>query len=73
MGTNRILFFSFLGWGEIESTWYVGHYWPIVPADQLLLTTYKKLKKEVVPIFINPKLFCCDIPNAFLVRFCRSI
>jgi hypothetical protein len=24
--------FSFLGWGETESTWYVGHNWPIVPA-----------------------------------------
>jgi acyl-CoA synthetase (AMP-forming)/AMP-acid ligase II len=23
---------SFSGWGETESTWYVGHYWPIVPA-----------------------------------------
>jgi hypothetical protein len=21
-----------LEWGETESTWYVGHYWPIVPA-----------------------------------------
>jgi hypothetical protein len=28
------LFFSFSGWGETdcESTWYVGHCWPIVPA-----------------------------------------
>jgi hypothetical protein len=25
-------FFSFLRWGENESTWYVGYYWPIVPA-----------------------------------------
>jgi hypothetical protein len=25
-------FFSFLGWGETDSTWYVGHYWPIAPA-----------------------------------------
>jgi hypothetical protein len=25
-------FFSFFGWGETESTWYVGHYWPIVRA-----------------------------------------
>jgi hypothetical protein len=25
-------FFSFSGWGETESTWYVGHFWPIVPA-----------------------------------------
>jgi hypothetical protein len=25
-------FFSFSGWGESESTWYVGHCWPIVPA-----------------------------------------
>jgi hypothetical protein len=25
-------FFSFSGWGETESTWYVGHSWPIVPA-----------------------------------------
>jgi hypothetical protein len=24
--------FSFSGWGETESTWYVGHSWPIVPA-----------------------------------------
>jgi hypothetical protein len=23
-------FFSFSGWGEIESTWYVGHCWAIV-------------------------------------------
>jgi hypothetical protein len=22
----------FYGWGETESTWYVGHCWPIVPA-----------------------------------------
>jgi hypothetical protein len=22
----------FSGWGETESTWYVGHCWPIVPA-----------------------------------------
>jgi hypothetical protein len=27
-----VSFFSFLGWGEAESTWYCGHYWPIVPA-----------------------------------------
>jgi hypothetical protein len=27
-----IIFFSFSGWGEIESTWYVGHCWPIVQA-----------------------------------------
>jgi hypothetical protein len=25
-------FFSFSGWGETESTWYVGQSWPIVPA-----------------------------------------
>jgi hypothetical protein len=25
-------FFSYSGWGETESTWYVGHCWPIVPA-----------------------------------------
>jgi hypothetical protein len=25
-------FFSFSGWGETESTWYVGHCWPIVTA-----------------------------------------
>jgi hypothetical protein len=25
-------FFSFSGWGEPESTWYVGHCWPIVLA-----------------------------------------
>jgi hypothetical protein len=25
-------FLSFSGWGETESTWYVGHCWPIVPA-----------------------------------------
>jgi hypothetical protein len=25
-------FFSFSGWGETESTWYVGHCWHIVPA-----------------------------------------
>jgi hypothetical protein len=24
--------FSFSGWGETQSTWYVGHCWPIVPA-----------------------------------------
>jgi hypothetical protein len=23
--------FRFLGWGEIESIWYVGHYWSVVP------------------------------------------
>jgi hypothetical protein len=23
-----LIFFTFLGWGEAESTWYVGHYWP---------------------------------------------
>jgi hypothetical protein len=27
-----LFFFSFPGWGETESTWYVGHCWPIVPA-----------------------------------------
>jgi hypothetical protein len=27
-----VFLFSFLGWGETESTWYCGHYWPIVPA-----------------------------------------
>jgi hypothetical protein len=26
------LSFSFSGWGETESTWYVGHCCPIVPA-----------------------------------------
>jgi hypothetical protein len=31
--TNSVVFFfSFLGWGETEFTWYVGHRWPIVPA-----------------------------------------
>jgi hypothetical protein len=24
-------FFSFLKWGDTESTWYCGHYWPIIP------------------------------------------
>jgi hypothetical protein len=28
----RLFFFSFSGWGETESTWYVGHFWSIVPA-----------------------------------------
>jgi hypothetical protein len=28
-------FFSFSGWGESESTWYVGHCWPIVPARMI--------------------------------------
>jgi hypothetical protein len=27
-----LFFFSFSRWGETESTWYVGHCWPIVPA-----------------------------------------
>jgi hypothetical protein len=27
-----LVFFSLLGWGETESTWYVGHHWPIVSA-----------------------------------------
>jgi hypothetical protein len=27
-----VFFLSFLGWGETESTWYVGHFWPTVPA-----------------------------------------
>jgi hypothetical protein len=27
-----LFFFSFSGWGETESTWYVAHCWPIVPA-----------------------------------------
>jgi hypothetical protein len=32
-GFYCFFFFSFfLEWGETESTWYVGHYWPIVPA-----------------------------------------
>jgi hypothetical protein len=30
---NVVFFFSFSGWGETESTWYVGHCWPIVPAS----------------------------------------
>jgi hypothetical protein len=30
--SHSFSFFSFLGWRETESTWYVGHYWPIVPA-----------------------------------------
>jgi hypothetical protein len=30
--TSILVFFSFLGWVETESTWYFGHYWPIVPA-----------------------------------------
>jgi hypothetical protein len=29
---KKVFFFSFSGWGETESTWYVGHCWPIVPA-----------------------------------------
>jgi hypothetical protein len=29
---SLVFFFSFSGWGETESTWYVGHCWPIVPA-----------------------------------------
>jgi hypothetical protein len=28
----EVFFFSFFEWGETESTWYVGHCWPIVPA-----------------------------------------
>jgi hypothetical protein len=31
-------FFFFLvsmGWGETESTWYCGHYWPIIPAPNV--------------------------------------
>jgi hypothetical protein len=28
----EVVFISFLGWGETESTSYVGHYWPTVPA-----------------------------------------
>jgi hypothetical protein len=33
LGFFFIFFFlSFSGWGETESTWYVGHCWPIVPA-----------------------------------------
>jgi hypothetical protein len=33
-GIASSVFFSFCfsGWGETESTWYVGHCWPIVPA-----------------------------------------
>jgi hypothetical protein len=32
-GVNLVVpFFSFSGWGETESTWYIGHCWPIVPA-----------------------------------------
>jgi hypothetical protein len=27
-----VFFLSFSGWGETESTWYVGHCWTIVPA-----------------------------------------
>jgi hypothetical protein len=30
--TGYFFIFSFMGWGETESTWYCGHYWPIVPA-----------------------------------------
>jgi hypothetical protein len=29
---DQFFFFSFSGRGETESTWYVGHCWPIVPA-----------------------------------------
>jgi hypothetical protein len=29
---SLVFFVSFFGWGETESTWYVGHCWPIVPA-----------------------------------------
>jgi hypothetical protein len=31
-GLVMCFFFSFSGWGETESTWYVGHCRPIVPA-----------------------------------------
>jgi hypothetical protein len=30
--TCIICVFFFSGWGETESTWYVGQCWPIVPA-----------------------------------------
>jgi hypothetical protein len=30
--STSFFFFSFSGWGETESTWYVGHCRPIVPA-----------------------------------------
>jgi hypothetical protein len=29
---KAVFFFSFLGWSETESTFYCGHYWPIVSA-----------------------------------------
>jgi hypothetical protein len=32
LGFAVVFFFSFSGWGETESTWYVGHRWPILPA-----------------------------------------
>jgi hypothetical protein len=28
----RVFLFNFSGWGETESTWYVGHCWPTIPA-----------------------------------------
>jgi hypothetical protein len=39
---------SFLWWGETESTWYVGHIWPIVPApDDRLMSVEQSLEWEL--------------------------
>jgi hypothetical protein len=32
LGAFRHINVFFFSWGETESTWYCGHYWPIVPA-----------------------------------------
>jgi hypothetical protein len=37
LSSNHFTLYSlsfFFGWGETESTWYVGHCWPIVPAPE---------------------------------------
>jgi hypothetical protein len=30
-----VFIFGFSGWGETESTWYVGHCWALVPAPEV--------------------------------------
>jgi hypothetical protein len=47
---NFTFFFNFLRWGETESTWYVGHYWPYCssPGLYMMMSVKQLVEWELV-------------------------
>jgi hypothetical protein len=62
----RGFFFNFIGWGEIESTWYCGHYWPILPApDDIWRWVWSRIagETEVLGENLPQSLYPPQIPH----------